>query len=71
MGVGEVGGEDVVEDDAQAHELDDVGQDGEGGEVSANVERMAFMVQLFDPPSFARTSNGSCDVIMSKAPCEK
>ena len=45
MRVGEVGGEDVVEDDAQAHELDDVGQDGEGGEVSANVERMAFMVQ--------------------------
>ena len=34
MRVGEVGGEDVVEDDAQAHELDDVGQDGEGGEVS-------------------------------------
>ena len=71
MRVGEVGGEDVVEDDAQAHELDDVGQDGEGGEVSANVERMAFTVRLFDPPSFARTSNGFGDLIMSKAPCEK
>ena len=56
MRVGEVGGEDVVEDDAQAHELDDVGQDGEGGEVSANVERMAIIVQLFDLPSSARTS---------------